>query len=101
MKKIFSTAAVVAASAFMLNAVAFGACPIKPNNTACTIGTPTGAAAPVSYSYIVQPVAKRTYLPACNNCAQQPVKKNFFQRAMTPVTGVYDAMIGPFFNLYN
>ena len=100
MKKILSTAAVVAASAFMLNAVAFGACPIK-NNTACTIGTPTGAAAPVSYSYIVQPVAKRTYLPACNNCAQQPVKKNIFQRVMTPVTGVYDAMVGPFFNLYD
>lgn len=100
MKKILSTAAVVAASAFMLNAVAFGACPIK-HNTACTIGTPTGAAAPVSYSYIVQPVAKRTYLPACNNCAQQPVKKNIFQRVMTPVTGVYDAMVGPFFNLYD
>lgn len=100
MKKILSMTAVAAATTLMLSATAFGACPIK-QNTACTIGTPTGAAAPVSYSYIVQPVAQRTYLPACNNCSNQPAKKNFFQRVMTPVTGVYDAMVGPFFNLYN
>lgn len=99
MKKMFSTAAVVAAASLMLSATAFAACPIK-QHSACKIGTPTGAAAPVNYSYIVSPVAQRTYLPPCNNCTQ-PAKKNFFQKMMTPVNNVYDAMVGPFFNLYN
>lgn len=100
MKKILSIAAVTAATTIMLSSTAFGACPLNNNQTACKIGLPTGAAAPVSYSYIVAPVAQRTYVPPCNNCAQ-PQKKSIFQKVMTPFTGVYNAVFGPFTNLYD
>lgn len=103
MKKIFSTAVLVAATSVMLGATAFGACPLKvlgTPQTSCSIGIPTGAAAPVSY--IVAPVAQRTYVPACNTCcANKPEKKSFFQKVMTPFTGVYNAVVSPFTNLYD
>lgn len=102
MKKILSTAVLVAATSVMLGATAFGACPLRTIGTApaaCQMGTPTGAAAPVSY--IVAPVAQRTYVPPCNNCANQPAKKSIFQKVMTPFTGVYNAVFGPFTNLYD
>lgn len=99
MKKILSTAAVVAATTLMLSATAFGACPLRANQTSCMIGTPTGAAAPISY--IVAPVAQRTYVPPCNNCANQPAKKSIFQKVMSPFTGIYNAVFSPFTTLYD
>ena len=101
MKKILSTAAVFAATTLMLGSTAFGACPLNLGQTSCSMGNITGAAAPASYSYIVAPTAQRTYLPPCNNCANQPVKKSFFQKVMTPFTGVYNAVFGPFTHLYD
>ena len=95
MKKILSTAIIATAATVMFGATAFGACPIKASQTSCSIGTPTGAAAPVSY--IVAPVQQRTYLPACNNCNSQPAKKGFFSRMFSPVQGVYDATFGQIF----
>ena len=99
MKKILSTAVIFAATTLMLGSTAFGACSLKPAQSACTIGIPTGAAAPVSY--IVAPVAQRTYLPPCNNCSNQPAKKTMFQKVMTPFTGIYNAVFGPFTHLYD
>ena len=99
MKKILSTAIIATAATVMFGATAFGACPIKASQTSCSIGTQTGAAAPVSY--IVAPVAQRTYVPPCNNCSNQPAKKSIFQKMMTPFTGVYNAVFGPFTNLYD
>ena len=96
MKKIF---AITAVSMMLAASSAFAACPLKvmPNHNSCTMGTPTGYAAPVSYSYIVSPVQQRTYLPACNNCNTQPAKKGFFSRMFTPVQNVYGATLGPIF----
>lgn len=98
MKKILSTAAVVAATTLMIGATAFGACPLKSYQSSCSMGVPTGYAAPVSY--IVAPVAQRTIMPPCQNCCNK-TKKNFFQKAMTPFTGVYNAVFSPFTNLYD
>lgn len=97
MKKFLSTAIVFTASTFLLSSIAFGACPINKVNTACKIGTPTGAAAPVSY--IVAPVNQRTYLKPCTNCEKQ-TKQNIFQKTIKPFTGIYNSIIGPFTNLY-
>lgn len=100
MKKIFALTAV---SMMLAATTAFASCPINPVNSSCSIkpvlGVPTGAAAPVSY--IVAPVAQRTYVPPCNTCSNQPAKKTFFQKVMTPFTGIYDAVFSPFTNLYN
>ena len=105
MKKILSTAALVTATSLILGSSAFGAChinaPQQPCMTGYTTGYTTGAAAPVSYSYIVSPVAQRTYLPACNNCANQQAKRSIFQKMMTPFSGVYNAVFAPFTNLYD
>ncbi len=95
MKKILS-AAIVAATTLMLSATAFASCPLKNHQTSCSMGKITGAAAPVSY--IVAPAQERTYMPPCKNCVP---KKNWFQKSMTPFTGVYNAVFGPFTNLYN
>ena len=101
MKKILSMTALVAATSLILGSTAFGACQLKTLQPSCTTGYITGAAAPVSYSYIVSPVAQRTYLPACNNCSNQQIKKSVFQRVMTPFSGVYNAVFAPFTNLYD
>ena len=63
MKKIF---ALTAAAMIMAATTAFASCPLKPMpmQNSCSIGVPTGAAAPITYSYIVAPVQQRTYLPA-------------------------------------
>lgn len=98
MKKIFALTAV---SMMLAATTAFASCPINPTNNSCSIhqtGRITGAAAPVSY--IVAPVQQRTYLPPCNNCNTQQ-KKTFFQKVMTPFTGVYNAVFSPFTNLYD
>ncbi len=97
MKKILNLTAVTLAMTFALGATAFGACPLKAGNTACSmnsVGVPTGAAAPVSY--IVAPVAQRTYIPPCNNC-NKVEKKSFMQKIFSPVRGIYDATLGPIF----
>ena len=98
MKKILNLTAVTLAMTFALGATAFGACPLKAGHTACSInnvGVPTGAAAPVSY--IVAPVAQRTYLPACNTCNVKTQKKSFMQKMFSPVRGIYDATFGQIF----
>lgn len=99
MKKIFALTAV---SMMLAATTAFASCPINSTGS-CSInpvvGTPTGAAAPVSY--IVAPVAQRTYLPPCNTCKNQPAKKSFLQKVSTPFTGVYNAVFSPFTNLYD
>ncbi len=98
MKKIF----VLTAAAMIFAATAtFAACPVNQVTNSCSItpkGNITGAAAPVSY--IVAPAQQRTFLPPCNNCAKQQ-KKSFFQKMMTPVSGVYNAIFSPFTNLYD
>lgn len=98
MKKILSTAAVVAASSILLGATAFGACPLKAYQPSCSMGVPTGYAAPVSY--IVAPVAQRTIVPPCQNCCNKE-KKTIFQKVMAPFTGVYNAVFSPFTTLYD
>ena len=101
MKKILSTAALVTATSLILGSTAFGACHLKTIQQSCTTGYTTGAAAPVSYSYIVSPVAQRIYLPSCNNCSNQQIKKSAFQRMVTPFSGVYNAVFAPFTSLYD
>ena len=95
MKKIF---ALTAAAIIMAATTAFASCPLKPMQmqNSCSIGVPTGAAAPITYSYIVAPVQQRTYLPACNQC-NSPAKKGFFSKVFTPVQNVYDATFGQIF----
>ncbi len=95
MKKIL---ALTAAAMIMAATTAFASCSLKPvpMQNSCSIGVPTGAAAPVSYSYIVSPVQQRTYLPACNQC-NTPAKKGFFSKIFTPVQNVYDATFGQIF----
>ena len=95
MKKIL---ALTAAAMIMAATTAFASCPLKPMpmQNSCSIGVPTGAAAPVSYSSIVSPVHQRTYLPACNQCSTQ-TKKGFFSKIFTPVQNVYDATFGQIF----
>ena len=94
MKKIF---ALTAATMILAATTTFAACPLKavPTQNSCSIGVPTGAAAPVSY--IVAPVQQRTYLPACNPCNAKPAKKGFFSKVFTPIQGVYDATLGQIF----
>lgn len=91
MKKIFalSTAAMIFAATS-----AFAVCPIKPMNTSCSIGNPTGAAAPVSY--VIAPAHDRNYVPPCQSCCGKE-KKSFFKKVFTPVQGVYDATLGQIF----
>lgn len=98
MKKILSIAAIFVATSLMLGSTAFGMCPLKAGQTACTVGNMTGAAAPVSY--IVAPASQKVNMPSWNNNSAQPVKKNMFQRMMTPFTGVYNSIFGPFTNMY-
>ncbi len=98
MKKIFT---LTAAAMIMAASSAFAVCPVNPANNACSInstGTITGAAAPVSY--IVAPAQQRTFVPPCNNCNTKQ-KKSFFQKIMSPVSGVYNAVFSPFTHLYD
>ncbi len=98
MKKIFLLSA---AAMILASTTAFASCSINPVNNSCSInptGRITGAAAPVSY--IVAPAQQRTFLPPCNNCNTQQ-KKSFFQKMMTPVSGVYNAVFSPFTQLYD
>ena len=94
MKKIF---ALTAATMILAATTTFAACPLKavPMQNSCSIGLPTGAAAPVSY--IVAPVQQRPYLPACNPCNAKPAKKGYFSKVFTPIQGVYDATLGQIF----
>lgn len=100
MKKIFALTAV---SLMLAAGSAFASCPLKamPMHNSCSIGVPTGAAAPVSY--IVAPVQQRTYLPACNTCCNgKAEKKGFFSKVFAPVRSIYDATLNPIFTgLYN
>lgn len=100
MKKIFALTAV---SMMLASTMAFASCPINKTNNSCSVnpvvGTPTGAAAPISY--IVAPVSERTYLPACSTYKNQSAKKSIFQKVMTPFNGVYNAVFSPFTNLYD
>lgn len=100
MKKIF---ALTALSLTLAAGSAFASCPINaPMHNSCSMGVPTGAAAPVSY--IVAPAQQRTYLPACNTCCNGKTteKRGFFSKVFSPVRGIYDATLGPIFTgLYN
>lgn len=82
-----------------MSATAFGSCPLKMNNqTSCSIGKQTGAAAPVSI--MVVPSNQQKYVLPCNNCSNQLQKKTIFQRTKMPFTGIYNSIFGPFTNLY-
>lgn len=91
MKKIF---ALTAATMILAATTTFASCPLKSMNNACSMGVPTGAAAPVSY--IVGPAYERAVVPPCQNCCNKE-KKGFFSKIFTPVQGIYDATLGQIF----
>ena len=97
MKKIF---ALTVTCIFFAATNAFASCPINPTNNSCSINPNekiTGAAAPVSY--IISPAQQNTTVPPCKNCNIQQ-KQSKYQKAIKPVSGIYDALFAPFTNLY-
>lgn len=98
MKKILSIAAIAAITTIMMSATAFGSCPLKMNQTSCSIGKQTGAAAPVSN--IVVPSNQQKYVLPCVNCANQSSSKTILPKTIMPFTGIYNSIFGPFTNLY-
>ena len=92
MKKIFALAAV---SMMLAATTAFATCPIKAQNTACSINTNRISHIQTPY---VAPVTQRAYMPCCGNNLKKVEKKSIMQKVFTPVRGVYDATFGAIFN---